>query len=441
MSDSLKQALNLSEMIKVKTINHVDPSETDWEAFDAFKRLLETMYPFVHKQCERTFHEKTGILYKWPGKSNNSQSTVLMSHYDVVPADASLWSVDPFGGEIKDGYIWGRGTLDTKETLCSILEAAEELIAEGFIPENDLYFSFSGDEEIGGPGAPAIVEYLSSKNIHPTLVIDEGGAIIDGNIFGLNKPIAAVGIGEKGYMDLELSLSGHGGHSSFLPQQSLLGSMSDAIMKLEKRPLSARLTPPTREFLKVLGENSHGIKRMLFTQLWLSWPIIKRIFTNKGGKMNALIRTTTAVTRMTGSDAFNVVPPKVTAGINFRLLDGDTIQSVIDHTLRVTSNKDIEYKIIKSWEASKIASTNHEGWHRVKSVISENWPSIIVAPTLILGGSDSRHFDLVSDCVIKFSPVNMNEQQISSVHGHDERISLSQLAECVGFYKRIISIS
>ncbi|MDW7661594.1 MAG: M20 family peptidase [Bacillota bacterium] len=430
-------ASRLSQMIRCETVSYNDLDKIDLRRFDEFKVLLEELYPEIHKVCERSFHGRTGILYRWAGKSNRDV-TVLMSHYDVVPCNEALWTKPPFSGDIDGGYVWGRGTLDTKGTLCGIVEAAEALIRDGFIPENDIYFSFSGDEEISGPSAPAIVEHLRSRGIRPALVLDEGGAIVENVFPGVSKPVAVIGTGEKGYLDLRLVMEGKGGHSSAPPAHSLVGSLAKAVVKLENKPFDAHLTPPVLEMFKTLGGESTFLYRMIFANLWLFMPLLKVLFTKQGGEMNALIRTTIAITKMEGSKAYNVLPPYAEIGLNLRLMPNDTVASAKKYVEDLVDNPDIKVEVVESREASPISPTGSKGWHHVKEAIHETWEGTLVSPYLMLAGSDSRHFCEISDHVLRFSAMPLSKEERGLIHGNDERILIENLVDTVRFYENLI---
>lgn len=428
---------DLSQMLKCKTVSYYDEELIDQDEFLRFKNLLIKLYPNVHRICTREEIGQTGILYRWKGKSSDD-SVVLMSHYDVVPVNEELWSKPAFDGIVEDNAIWGRGALDTKGTLCSILEAAEHLIGEGCIPEKDIYFSFSGDEEISGTSAPAIVEVLKSRNIRPSLVLDEGGAIVQ-NIFpGVDKACALIGIGEKGYMDVELSITGKGGHSSSPPPHTLVGILAQVIVNIEKRAFKSHLTPPVKELFNSLGRHSSFGYKIIFANLWCFKPLLDLMVRKMGGELNALMRTTCAVNKMEGSKAFNVMPPKATAGLNLRLLSTDSIENAVEYLKKVINNDRINLTVIGGRNASPYADTSSKEWQKVKEVIRENWEGVIVSPYLMLAGSDSRHFCSISDNVLRFSAMRLSKEELGLIHGNDERITIDSLIETVSFYIRLI---
>jgi len=424
-------------MIRHKTVSYNDRTKIDYREFDRFKEFLVQNYPGIHGTCTREFHGDTGILYHWQGKTKDDP-VVLMSHYDVVPVNQDLWTKPAFEGILEDGIIWGRGTLDTKGTLCGVVEAVEKLIGDGFIPETDIYLSFSGDEEISGISAPSIVEALKGRGIRPKLVLDEGGAVVE-NIFpGVEKPSALIGVGEKGYMDLELEMSGKGGHSSAPPAHTLVGRLALAIVKLEKKPFKATISPAVKEMFEKMGRHSTFMYRLIFANMWCFSPLLKIIFGKQGGEMNALIRTTLAPTIMEGSKAFNVMPPKAKAGLNLRLMGCDTIDSAIEYIKQVIDDPDIHVKCVEGREASPVSSTKSEGWKKVEEAICETWEDTVVSPYLMLAGSDSRHFCLISDNVLRFSAMPLSLEERGLIHGNDERITVKSLMETIAFYIRLI---
>lgn len=435
--DELKIAENLSRMIQFETISSQDVDQMNLDVFQGFQKELERLYPKVHEICERSFHGTTGVLYRWKGRASDAP-VVLMSHYDVVPCDRALWSVAPFSGKIDETYVWGRGSLDTKGTLCGILEAAEGLIQNGHTPEQDIYFSFSGDEEISGPSTPAIVDHLLEQGISPHLVLDEGGAIVENVFPGVDKPVAVVGTGEKGYLDVLLKLKGKGGHSSAPPSSSLVGKLAKAVVLIEKKPFKAHLTPPVREMFDTLGRHSTFAYRLIFSNLWLFEPLLIKLFTRSGGEMNALIRTTTAVTKMTGSNAFNVLPPSAEIGVNYRLLPGDTIEGALSYIEETVANSEIEIEKITWREASPLSPTDSRAWSLLKSTINETWAGVIVSPYLMLAASDSRHFCKISKHVLRFSAMPLSKEERGLIHGNDERIKIKTLVDVVNFYENLM---
>lgn len=427
---------HFSELIQLKTVSSIDTDEMDMAVFKTFQNKLDELYPVVTSTCHKELIGPTGILYRWKGKDSR-QVTVLMSHYDVVPADATDWDKDPFSGLVEDGVIWGRGTIDTKVTLLGILESAEQLMTEGFIPEQDVYFSFTGDEETSGPSTPEIVATLKKRDIKPYLVIDEGGVVLKDVFPGVHKQTALVGIGEKGYLDIEITGTSSGGHSSAPPSKTLTGDMARLITNIEKKSMKSHLTPPVLEMFDRLGRHSTFLYRMIFGNIWLFSPLLKFMFHQQGGQMNALIRTTTAVTKMEGSNAFNVLPPKGIIGVNCRILNTDTVESTLSH-LKSLTQTEFDYKKIELREASPITPTDTKQWQLMEEVIGDMWPEAVLSPYLMIAATDSRHYNLISEHVMRFAPTAITKEELNMIHSNNERIRMETVIECVQFYTKLI---
>ena len=430
--DKEKALDHFSELLKIKTITYHEAAFIDDDAFETFKKTLKSLYPLVHEKLAIHYIEKRGILMHWCGSAAD-KPLVLMSHYDVVPVNEDKWSVPPFSGHIDDTFIWGRGTIDTKLTLVGILEAAETLLEKSFVPAQDIYFSFGGDEEISGDAAPAIVSYLKEKDIRPYLVVDEGGAIVSGVFPGVEKPCAFVGIGEKGYIDLEVSLSGKGGHSSSPPPKTLTQELARAITRLEKKPLDAEISLPARALFDTLGRHSTLMYRIIFANLWCFSPLLKWQFKRSGGEMNALIRSTVSVTMLTGSKAYNILPSEVRMGINVRLLEKDKVDDVIKR-VRDLLGKTFHIKIVESREASPYTSVDGEQWTFFKEAIESVYSGVAVSPYLMLGASDSRHYAAIAEAVLRFSPMVLTPDELSRMHSHDERVSKENYYQAIDFF-------
>ena len=427
----------LQQLVRCKTVSNNDPALEDDGEFRKLIDLLPGLYPKVFEACSFQELADRGLLLHWPGRSDAAPS-VMMAHYDVVPVNEASWDKPPFAAIIEDGVMWGRGTLDTKVTFNGILSAANALITDGFQPENDIYFAFSGGEEVNGKGAANIVDFFEENGITPALVVDEGGAVVENVFPGVKAPCGLIGIAEKGMMNVSYTVRSSGGHASAPLSKTPITTLAKACRKVIDHPFQMHLTKPAAEMFDTLGRHSSFALKLVFANLWLFKPVLDMICIRGGGEMNALCRTTTAFTMMEGSNARNVIPAEASLVSNMRLNPADSVESALEYLKKTVNDESVEITVLESFEPSPISRTDCEGWDKVSSAVAETWPGCIVSPYLMVQCSDSRHYGRISDRVYRFSAMDMTAQERKSIHGNNEKIRLESVARAVEFYIRLM---
>jgi carboxypeptidase PM20D1 len=435
---SEKALADFKGAINIKTISYGDVAQIDTTQFLAFHDYLEKTYPLIHSQLKREKVARFSLLYTWEGKNPQLKPAILMAHQDVVPieeATQKMWTVDPFGGVVKDNYIWGRGTADDKINLVSIMESVEKLLAENFKPERTVYLAFGHNEEIGGTGAEAIAALMKERNIHADLVLDEGGVITKEKVPGMSQPIALLGTAEKGYLSLVLTAEKNGGHSSMPDKETSIDILSKAIMKLRDKPFEAKFSKPMEGFIRSIGPEMPFFQKMVFANTWLFKGVLIGIY-EKSGAGNAMVRTTLVPTIINAGIKDNVVPTVATAIVNLRLLPGDKGADIIDQVKNTINDTRVKVEIKNSFftEASEVTDENGSGFKSVAYAIQHSYPETLVSPFIMIGATDSRKFNQVSSNIIKFSPM------IDPIgfHGIDERVSIESFKTSLWFYEQLI---
>ncbi len=435
--DSERAVDNLCRLVRCKTVSYRDSSLEDDAEFNKLIDLLPELYPNVFSVCEFNKLPDRALLFKWSGKTAG-EAAVMMAHYDVVPVNEDMWEVPAFEAVIKDGRIWGRGTLDTKVTFNGVLFAADHLIAEGFVPEHDIYFAFSGGEEVNGKGAVNIVDYFEKNGITPSMVVDEGGAVVENVFPGVKTPCGLIGIAEKGMMDVKYTVKSGGGHASAPKPKTPVDTLARACVSMVEHPYKAHLTAPVAKMFDTLGRHSSFVYKVIFANIRIFLPVLDMICKKSGGELNALMRTTTAFTQMSGSAASNVIPPEATLVCNMRLNPEDTMDSALEYIAKTVDDDSVEVSLLHGMNPSRISTTDCEGWEKVSSAVASTWKGCIVSPYLMVQCSDSRHWGRLTDKVFRFSAMDLTSEERATIHGNNESIRIETLERAVEFYIRLM---
>ena len=432
----------LAEAIQLPTVSLQSPSHAGAQEFLRFHALLAKSFPGVQSQLNRETVNEYSLLYTWKGQDEGLKPILLMGHMDVVPVDPGSekdWTYPPFAGNIIGGYIWGRGSIDDKVNVIGVLEAVEHLLAQGFQPQRTIYLAFGHDEEIGGQqGAAKIAALLGERGVQLEFALDEGSAIIHGIIPGVAAPVAMIGIGEKGYLTLKLTVSSPGGHSSLPPSESAIGILSRAIDKVERTRFPRRINDAVKEFFNYVGPELPWDKKVLLANLWLTEPWLERELA-KSPLTDSMIRTTKATTIFQAGDKENVLPARAQAAINFRLISGDTIEAVIARVRQVIDDGRVQITPLPDHtEPSAISSVDADGFKVLHRTVSQVAPQAIVAPFLTIAATDTRHYAKLTKNIYRFVPIAFRPEDTKRIHGVDERISIEDYERCVRFYAQLI---
>ncbi|MDR0884580.1 MAG: M20/M25/M40 family metallo-hydrolase [Oscillospiraceae bacterium] len=436
---------SLSSAIQIPTISYPEHEKVDWAQFAAFREFLVERYPRITQTLTRELVGEASVLYRWAGTDPSLDPIALLSHQDVVPVTPGTegdWTHPPFSGHNDGEFLWGRGSLDMKNHLICVMEAVEKLIAEGFTPARDVYLCFGHDEEVvasDAAGAKSIAELLKSRGIHLDSVIDEGGAWLKANVPHVlnDRWLAGIGISEKGYVDFEISVAAKGGHSSAPPNHSALGELAVAIADVEKHQFKPKLFPFMTQLLANVGRAGTYPVKLLLCNVWLLKPVIKAVM-RRIPMAACMVRTTTAATMAEGSPACNVLPQKASAIFNFRMMPGTTIADVERHLHRVIRNKNVQIQFVKGKEASPFSPTDSRAFKVMAELCKQMNANSIVAPYLVMGGTDACFYEIVCENVNRFSPFEITAELMGCTHATNERIPIATVGGGVAFFKRYI---
>lgn len=435
-------AERLAEAIRIPTISHEDSARFDAAAFAQLHELLRARFPRVHGALRREVVGGYSLLYTWPGTEPPLPPLLLMGHMDVVPVEAGTearWPRPPFSGSVEGGWIWGRGALDDKASVLGTLEAVEMLLAEGFAPRRTVLLAYGHDEEVGGQGAEQIAALLRGRGVRPWMVVDEGGVIGQGLMPGVTRPTALIGIAEKGFVSVELTARAEGGHSSMPPRHGSIGRLAAAIQRLESSPMPARLDGAALQLFGRVGPEMPFAQRAVFANLWLTRPLVIRTLEGAPSS-NAMIRTTTAPTIFQAGTKDNVLPSQARAVVNFRILPGDSVAGVVAHVRRVVDDTAVHVRAMEGFssEPSPVSRTDGEPYRVLERSVRQAAPDAVVAPYLVVGGTDARHYHAMSDGVFRFLPVRVTPDDLDRIHGTGERIAVRDYAAGIRFYRQLL---
>ena len=426
----------LGAMIRIPTVSRHE--HEDLTQFYLFHQELEKLFPLLHEKLEKNVLNGT-LLYRWEGTDKDKLPVLFMGHQDVVPASDEGWSVPAYSGIAKDGCLYGRGALDCKSTMYVQLQAVEELLEEGFTPPCDVYLEYSINEETGGDGAAAAMRFLRDKGIRLAFVMDEGGAVIDEAVPGMNKPYALLGITEKGYMDVKITARGKGGHSSTPPRNTPAVRLFAFAKEIErKRPFTKKLIPEAQEMLRQMAPAFSFPLRFLLGNLWLTKPLVTAAMPRVSPFGEALMATTCCFTQMKGSDAPNVIPKEPYLIANLRCSVHQNCEESLNILKKYGKKYDLEFEVLQQRDASPVSDIHSAAYNFVKDTVHAHFPDVGVAPYLIMGGTDCRHFHALTDTALRFAPVRMNNAQNAACHAVDENVTIASLVEGVNFFKRLL---
>ncbi|MCQ9636852.1 M20/M25/M40 family metallo-hydrolase [Chryseobacterium sp. WG23] len=454
--------IRFSNGIKIPTVSTGSLGEFNYTPFDEFKEYLKISYPLVYQNTENFEVNKYGLVFRLKGSNPALEPILFLSHMDVVPpGDADVknkeenifrpddkvlppvskvaedWDYSPFAGVVANGRIYGRGAIDMKGMLFSLMESVNNLIKSKQTPQRDIYLAFGFDEEVGGQkGAIQIADYFKKKGLKFDAVYDEGGLIMQkGSVAGIDSDVAVVGCAEKGFLSAKIKVKGLGGHSSMPPMESAIGKAAVIMQRLEDDQMKPVITPLIKEFFDNIGGAMPFTSRLAIANQWLLKPVLLSQLT-KNNITNALVRTTTALTMMKGSDGTNVLSPEVEFVVNFRLLPGNTVKDVREHIAKVTQGFDVEVEEIDNTrEASKISPTNTKAYQLIQAGIKEIHPGAIVTPYLTMAGTDAAKYEIVSKNVYRFMPIKINSSEQQSLHSTNEYLSIENYLKMIHYFE------
>lgn len=430
----------LAGAVRFPTISH-EGGRIDAAPFDGFAAYLATSFPRTHATLTRETVAGHSLLYRWGGSDPAAKPILLAAHIDVVPVEAgteSRWTHPPFAGVAADGYVWGRGAWDDKSAVIAILEAVERKLAAGWTPKRTVYLAFGHDEEVGGGGAQAMAALLKSRGVALDLVLDEGSMVLTGVVPGVEPAVALIGVAEKGYASIELIASADGGHSSMPTPDNAIGRLAGAVGRLTADPFPPRLIGPMAGTLDRTGPAMGLPMRAVLANRWLTEPLVLRTMAGSPSG-SASVRTTTALTMFNAGTKANVLPQTARAVVNHRLLPGDTVTSVVARDRAVIDDPRVIVRAIAgARDPSLVSPAEGPAFEAIERAAERVFPDAIVAPGLVIAGTDARHYEPVATAIYRFLPVRTGPEELKRFHGTDERIAIADYARAIAFYEAML---
>jgi len=454
-TEKFQQALRIPTFFPAHSDTAIAEHE---EELSRFQDLLVELFPVFHSAAERWVLSPYSVVYKLSGSEAGVNAILFTAHYDVVPVEKEKWNTDPFGAKIKDGFVYGRGSLDMKSTLCCILEAAEDICIQGQKPKRDIWFAFGGDEERGGySGAFKTAQWLENRGLHFEWVLDEGSPIADNHIRDIDTPLALISLEEKGNLSLNLTVEQEPGHASRPPKVQAAAILARALCRIEKKPFPYKLGKTVEMFLAAAGKYIPGIKGFVMRHARAFSIVFGSLFFKIAAanpSIEAMLKTTVAMTMLEGSTADNVMPSQVRAVINLRLLYPWTVESATEFIRKAINDKRVQisfyepgadstaaFTFSKDKRNPKISSDSAQnGWKEIFSAMNEVYPGIPLLPFIMVAITDSRHYKNLTNNIFRFSPQKLNPDELNRVHGHYERISLENLNNELLFYTHLLRL-
>lgn len=429
----------LQRLVRIPTVSSPDEAEVDGAVFEQALAALAEEFPLLHERLEVSRVRDHSLLARWPGRDPVADPVVLMAHLDVVPVEESApWQHPPFGAEVHDGAVWGRGTLDDKGSLVAICAAVERLLADDVVPARDVWLSFGAREEVSGEDAAAAVEVLRGRGVTPWFVLDEGGAVAHQAFPGVQPPLGVVGVSEKGTTTLQLVAEGRGGHSSTPAKGGPTARIARAVVRLEDRPFPPRLPAPTAELFRRIAPHAPLPLRPLFAAASRLEPLVTRALLAAGAEPAALVRTTMAVTQLSGSPAHNVIASRATAAVNLRILVGDTVASATEHVRRAVADDSVSVTVLDGNEPSPVSPVDDPAFELLADTIATEFPDAVPTPYVMMAATDSRFFTAICPRVYRFTPFRMTKAQRESIHSYDEHVGVEDWLAGVRWYARLL---